>query len=209
MSVRDQILAAFALSAACAACGPSETPTPPPAAPQATVTFSSKALEVDANLVLQDATMRLSHVHVFGDTPQVGPSQGPPTGQPTDRLDFDALAAAGGMLTFAVPQGLYSRVEFQPEHIVLDGKWKGVTFHALLASVHGPRVDRRTSALEALPDGTIAFAVTTDPNTWFANGGLDGATTDATTGEIFCDDLNNPALAGKLMTQIDASFALR
>jgi hypothetical protein len=205
-------LAALVVSVAASACGPS---TPPVQAqqPRLVVKFVPSALVPDERLTLTTATMRLGHVNVFGNAPPPGP---PPTGgtpdggAPKDRLDFTALTPGGGELTFDVPQGLYSLVEFHLENIDLDGTWKGVTFHARPAGFPGPKVDLRADdAQEALPDQTITFTVAVDPNAWFANAVLDGAKPATGMTEIFCDDLNNTAVAHMITTQMAGSFSLK
>ncbi|HVZ71556.1 MAG TPA: hypothetical protein VHJ20_04200 [Polyangia bacterium] len=229
MSHRHQLLAVFVSGAACVACSSTPAQVSAPS-PQAVVSFQATALTTSDALTVQDATMRLAHVRVFGDTPPPpssssanadggptpdggpidgGPLDGPRPNPSTDRLDFDALATTSGSLTFDVPQGLYSVVDLELQNVVIDGQWKTTTFHARLASVHGPHVDLRAPAgMEATSGETITFAVRVDPNAWFAGNVLDGATADTATGAVFIDDLNNPTIAATLTKQISASFAL-
>jgi hypothetical protein len=179
-----------------------------PGHPKLIVSFAAKPLASRDLLALDDATMRFDHVHALGDTPPSRPPMGPPPTHPLDRVDFDALSA-GGQLTFDVPQGFYSLVELNVEDVVVDGKWRNVPFHARLATAQGLRLDLPAAGQEALPEEEITFTVTVDPNAWFANDVLDGATPAPGTTEIFCDDLNNVSVAGTLTTQLRASFSVQ
>jgi hypothetical protein len=213
-STRLSLVSLLGLSGALPACGSPAGTTIADAGTQTTpvtITFAPNAPTV-ANLTLMTATMTLSHVHVLGDTPPSGPPPGPKPME-MDSVTFDAIVA-GGSLTLTPPPGLYSRVQFTVENVMLAGTWDGTPFTAHLATFQGPRVDlRAATAVEVVSGadaGVVAFTVAVDPASWFAAPSpLDGLMPDMTTNTISCDDMTNAAAAMTLTTRIGQSFSLR
>src|SRR5437773_103729 len=113
-----------------------DTQAPPPGA--LTVRFSPLPAAVD-QLVLATARMRIDRIGVFGDVPP----RYPPI---PAAVDLDALSA-GAAFTFSnQPQGVYSRVAFAFENILVDGTWRGTPFEARAGMLRGSMVDLRSPA---------------------------------------------------------------
>ena len=175
------VAVAVALLGGLAGCG---GPDDRPRAGELSVTFIPLPASVP-ELQLTSATMRLSHIGVFGNAP---PPPGPP---PPNDLAFDALDG-GVRRDFMLPPGIYSRVQLAYENVVINGTWRGTPFQVRLAMMRGFPVDlRATVGRELSVDNDVAFVVDVDVGSWFAGNLLDGAV--ASGGQIICDPLTNPA----------------
>ena len=149
---------------------------------------------------LTAATMRLSHIGVFGNAPPPG---GPP---PPNDINFDALGG-GVRRDFTLPPGIYSRVQLAYENVVINGTWRGTPFQVRLGMMRGFPVDLRATVGRVLSvDNDVAFVVDVDVGSWFAGNVLDGAV--ASGGQIICDPLNNPTITMEVGMRIGRSFVL-
>ena len=190
------VAVAVALLGGLAGCG---GPDDRPRAGELSVTFIPLPASVP-ELQLTSATMRLSHIGVFGNAP---PPVGPP---PPNDLAFDALDG-GVRRDFMLPPGIYSRVQLAYENVVINGTWRGTPFQVRLAMMRGFPIDLRATVGRALSvDNDVAFVVDVDVGSWFAGNLLDGAV--ASGGQIICDPLTNPAITMELGMRIGRSFVL-
>jgi hypothetical protein len=187
----------FAL--ALAACGPPIAPDPG----VLTVTFTPTKPQ-NPDVQLTTAKMRLDRVMVFGNQPPPMPPPGPPMPM---GFDFDALSTGMSLVYTKLPQGLYSRVQFDLLNVVMDGTWKGTPFHARLATFRPVPADARSPVAKELgPGRDVSFTVTVDEDSWFANGVLEMAMQSG--GMILYDEVSNPTLSMQLLDQVRRSFKL-
>jgi len=202
-------LVAVGLMAACDGTHPTDVPQP-----VLTITFTGRPIDV-AGLTLTTATIHLEHIRALGDAPPPGPPPGSHPDKQVDNIDLDLLGgAASNSVSLSLPQGLYSRVQFNFEKVSLVGTWQGTPLQVDLVPFQGPRVDLRATAGQELrsgQDGT--FAIVVNPNDWFAAAILDSAMTsvDPSGGgnRIVCDAQNNTAVGVELTDRIGKSFVLQ
>jgi hypothetical protein len=190
-----RLLALIALSIGCA-------PPPPNLPPgKAMVQFMPASLAVE-NLTLTSAVMHLHDIRIIGD---IAP---PPTELiPNGELNLDVLSSGASLSFTGMPQGVYSRLQLAFDNVVIAGAWRNTSFMAHIAQFGGPRVDLRSAdGRELGPGQDIVFVVPVDVPSWFANDLLDGAS--PMSGQIVCDDLNNPDITLEILTRVGQSFGL-
>lgn len=209
---RRQLFACCALVvAAAAACG-----SPPMVPSPGALTVGFAPLPIDLpELKLDLGSLRLERIVVLGAAP-------PPRSPMPARSEVDLdLRTAGSSLRFAaLPQGIYSRVLFAPDSLVVDGTWRGTPLRVRIAKQPwgGPGappppppffpVDLRSATgREIAPGLDASLAVTIDVNAWFTGTLLDTAV--MTGGQILCDAQNNASLTRRLADRVSRSFALQ
>jgi hypothetical protein len=180
-------------------CGPGPTP-PPPGVAYVKVTPTPPSL---ADLTVTSAKMSLDHIVIVGNVPP------PPNGGPMINLHLDALGQSQEAKIEMLPQGVYSRVQFGFDMVMMSGTWKGTPFTVMFSPPPRamPPVDLRSANAQELgPAKDVTFAVGLDVGSWFANGLLDQATPSG--GSITCDMTQNPDVTMQLGMRIHDSFSL-
>jgi hypothetical protein len=184
------------------ACGP---PAVHPEPGKLTVAFTPEPPSIP-ELTLSSATLVIDHLQPIGNGP-------PPMPPPPMPLMIDVLSTAPVARIFdPIPPGVYSRVIFSVDNrngpaVNLQGTWRGTPFVARLGAFGGNPVDvRGTVGAEIEPGRDATLSVQIDVGSWFAGNLLDQAT--ASNGQITCDMMNNPQVAGALLMRVDQSFSL-
>jgi hypothetical protein len=181
-----------------AGCGPPASR--PPQNDTLTLTFSSTPLSA-ANLTVQSATLALSGIVVFGDTSSA-------MGRDQDRPVLDIVAAgAADVHVEELPPGVYSRVSFNADNMMLRGSWRGTPLQIDVGEFGGGMVALRSRAGQDVGGSNGAhFDIVADPNAWFAGNILDQAM--IVDGQIRCDLRANGDVAGALINRIAGSFSI-
>jgi hypothetical protein len=167
-----------------------------------TVDFMPRSATL-ANLTLLAASVHLESVAVLGDVT-------PDARSMIADVSVDALGPGESTKLATIPQGVYSRVRFNVEHLAVQGTWRNLSLSVQLDNDDSSALPVDLSSPDGVDvtpghDGTVT--VTIDVAGWFGNALLDGAT--AAGGQIVVDRANNVAVAQKLRTNVATSFALQ
>ena len=191
---------AFVGATALAGCGGTPGGPPPPSDGTLTLSFAPASAQV-SSLTLASAGVQLEGITIIGDVAPDGRSM-------ISELQIDALSTGSSVKLGAIPQGVYSRVRFNLEHVAVQGSWRGAPLQVQLESDNGTPVDLSSSSgVDVAPGHDGTFAVTLDVGSWFAGQLLDGATQSQ--GQIVIDAANNTTVAAQLKSRVAASFTLK
>jgi hypothetical protein len=142
----------------------------------------------------------LEHLDLFGDVsaaPQavvVGASLDPSSTE-VQTVRFSDL-----------PQGIYSQLEIDIEHVRIDGTFQDAPLHVQF-DVEGLRVDLRASPPpELLPGDTVKLPVAVDADSWWS--GVDFSQAKMDNGEILIDLYHNEQMAQAISRALASCFTL-
>lgn len=158
-----------------------------------------------AGLTLTSGALKIEGLTVLGDVAPDGRAM-------VSEFSLDLLSTGASFTLSMLPQGLYSRVRFNIDHVNLAGSWRGAPLVVQLEGENeggdgGGSVDVRSSGVEVAPGHDAALTVATDDAAWFGNNLLDGATPDGT-GQITIDGFHNVTIAATVWSRITSSFSL-
>ncbi|HEX4458098.1 MAG TPA: hypothetical protein VIA18_09010 [Polyangia bacterium] len=166
-----------------------------------TLDFAPVALSV-ADLTVDSAVLSLTDITVVGDT-----ASATGTDDSTITVDVKTGATVGAALMM-LPPGVYSRVQLDVQNLTMTGSWRAMPVSITVGAFGGGMVSLRSATGQDVGTSSdSSFAISVDPNQWFANDILDTAT--VTDGAIVCNTMMNPDLAGMLIGRIASSFSIR
>jgi hypothetical protein len=188
-----------ALAAALALTGCGNGPVTPPDEGVLTLRFVPTSPAVSP-LALSSSRLTIENLTLLGDVAPDGRSM-------LSELTIDLLSSGVSFMFTMLPQGLYSRVRFSVDKVVLEGSWRGVPLHVQLEVDNAPIVDLRSAAgVEVGPAQDVLLAIRIDGASWFAGNLLDTAV--VASGEIVIDSGNNLTIGEQLLARVAASFSL-